>query len=450
MVRANAASPGRYRIADKVGQDKMSVVNVRFEPEDTTWSTDTNTTLKLKLRNKFDSSVNVNNATDITDLIPDKYSLVVRSAGAFSAISGQTAVGDSVTFSGKGTFSSSLVNVPMLSPAGSAHNTVTLNFTVGGPVNDPGPLSYDGNTNATMGQQVTYPRFICIDPLNTTKCRADITLTMLVELYGPDSFTVVNGNDMFCANCALTPEESADLAKKKARLAKLVKLAKAVDAFITRPTPRLTAWIVQAEAFLNITNNPDTECFGEQLNEADVQIASGNDQIAFAEINAKPAVPAPPHYYAVISSPGLTWLEAKNAAEALGEGWHLATINSEAENEIITSMLPDPSVFEGTEDFWIGGEQENCEDEPGCNWRWFDAAAGDFFWNNGPTGKFANWGSTSTGPANEPNNLGGSENHLTVDSRYGWGWNDLNNNGATGTTKGYIAEGPNPLPPPID
>ena len=65
-------------------------------------------------------------------------------------------------------------------------------------------------------------------------------------------------------------------------------------------------------------------------------------------------------------------------------------------------------------------------------------------------GKYANWGSVSTGPANEPNNSGGFENHLTVDSRWGWGWNDLNTNGNNGTTKGYIAEGTmGPCQPPI-
>lgn len=456
MVRANANTAGRFRVADRVGQDKMSLVGVKFEPEATTWSTTGLHTLKIKQRNVFNSTVNVNNATDTTDNVPAKYSWVVRTAGAFSAPSGQTAVGDSVTFEGKGTFSSSLVNVPILSPAGSARNTATLFFEVEGPVNDPGPLSFDGNTNTTMGQQTTYPQFVCKDSTDLTKCRPDVTLTKTVSLIGPDSYTVVNGDDAFCANCALTAEEIADLEKKKAFLTKLNKLLKAVDAFIIRPTPKLTALIARIDAFLNISNTPDPDCPGEVLNETDVLIASANDEIAFAQINAKPAEPAPPHYYAVISSPGLTWDQARDAAQELGAGWHLAIITSGAEQAIINSLLPDPTDFpaEPAQQFWIGGEQ-NGEVEPGGNWQWINDEGP--FWdstqpdgqNGAIDGKYHNWGNATNGPQvghSQPDNLGG-QHHLSLDHRYGYAWDD-NDQFLQGVIRGYVAEGPSPLPPP--
>ena len=159
---------------------------------------------------------------------------------------------------------------------------------------------------------------------------------------------MLSGSECFSAECNLTAEEIADLAKKTAVLTKLVKLAKAVDAFITRPTPRLTAWIAQTEAFLAISNTPDESCPGEVLNEIEVQTNSGREQIELAQIGAIPAIPAPPRYYAVINSPGLSWADAKLAAEALdglADGWHLATITSGAEQAIINDMLPDPTLF---------------------------------------------------------------------------------------------------------
>ena len=131
----------------------------------------------------------------------------------------------------------------------------------------------------------------------------------------------------------------------------------------------------------------------------------------------------------------------------------LATITSAAEQAIITGLLPSPSGFnpEPAQGYWIGGRQVGEFSEPGGNWQLIDEEVP--FWDNGPVpNKFANWGSTSTGPANEPNNLGGSENHLTVDHRWEWGWNDLNTDRANGTTNGYITEGTAGLcvPPVID
>ncbi len=145
--------------------------------------------------------------------------------------------------------------------------------------------------------------------------------------------------------------------------------------------------------------------------------------------------------YRVISSPGLTWDQARTAAQALGPGWDLATITSQEEQDFIQTLLPaNPRGIPGTRDYWIAGEQPSGSQEPGGTWRW--ATDSFVFYNSGVTaGGYANWGTRSpgptTGPDNEPNNLG-NENHVTLDSRYGWGWNDLN--GDNRTTEGYVAK----------
>ena len=148
--------------------------------------------------------------------------------------------------------------------------------------------------------------------------------------------------------------------------------------------------------------------------------------------------PAPLHHCVVVSSPGVTWDAARAAALLLAPAgsWDLATITSAEEQAFIQTLLPSLPISPDT-DYWIGGEQPVDSAEPGGNWRW--ATTGQVFYNDEPIG-YANWGSTSTGPANEPNNNFGpdpNENHVTMDSRYGWGWNDLPGGFST---KGYVAE----------
>jgi hypothetical protein len=292
VVRADPNVAGRFRVADSVGQDKMSLVGVKFEPEFTTAYPDT-VTLILTERNVFDSNTNVANATDTSDLKPGKYSWIVRSAGEFSAPSGQDAVNDSVTFTGRGKFEGSTF-VPILSPAGSAHNTADLVFSVSGPVDDPGPLNYDGNSNTSLGQEPTYPQFICIRSGDTTTCKPEIILTMTVSLVGPDSLKVTGGFETFCAQCELTDEEIKKLAERTKFLTWLNnKILKPLDHFIVQPTPRLTATIGQIDAFLAINNTPNSNCPGEVLNQTEVLIASGNDAATCIKDGCKPAIPAP-------------------------------------------------------------------------------------------------------------------------------------------------------------
>ena len=135
------------------------------------------------------------------------------------------------------------------------------------------------------------------------------------------------------------------------------------------------------------------------------------------------------------SSDMKTWSAARTAAQAIAPGgsWDLASITSADEQAFIQTLLPpNPLEISGVHDYWIGGRQFG-ESEPGGDWRW-DRDNVQFYNGASIPGVYSNWG---TG---EPNNVGGSENHLTVDNRFGWGWNDLNTDGATEFPKGYIAK----------
>lgn len=138
--------------------------------------------------------------------------------------------------------------------------------------------------------------------------------------------------------------------------------------------------------------------------------------------------------YRVISSPGLTWDQARTAAQALGPGWDLATITSAEEQQFINGLLPAPAT--GLYRYWIGGRQVGQFEEPAGNWEWINNEG--IFWNNGTTGMFANWA------AGEPNNCGDGEHHLIVWSvgLSSWTWNDE----ACTSVGGYIAEKHSPLP----
>lgn len=87
---------------------------------------------------------------------------------------------------------------------------------------------------------------------------------------------------------------------------------------------------------------------------------------------------------------GITWEDAKAAAEAMGG--YLATITSEEENDFISDVLG-----VGSTAYWLGGFQEAGTDEPNGDWQW---VTGEAF-------SYTNWAS------GEPNNLtGGNEDAL--------------------------------------
>jgi hypothetical protein len=144
------------------------------------------------------------------------------------------------------------------------------------------------------------------------------------------------------------------------------------------------------------------------------------------------------HTYDVGILPGADWNTARTSAQGLGAGWDLATINSAGEQGFINSLLG-PPPGSGVVQYWVGGFQPPGSAEPGGNWQWINGEG--LFWNNGPIlGVYSNWGSgVSTPEPNNDNNLTPDvQNHVALDNRYGWGWDD--NDNYPNVISGYVAE----------
>ena len=127
-------------------------------------------------------------------------------------------------------------------------------------------------------------------------------------------------------------------------------------------------------------------------------------------------------FYEVVSFTG-PWIDAKTAAEARplrgNVQGHLATINSPAEDRYLHCLVQ--AAIPGKE-AWAGAKQDDCADEPGCGWKWEN---GEIIDPTNTTGlHYTNWVAKPGVPL-EPNNLGGSEDHLAI-GRYSdfIGWND--------------------------
>ena len=87
-------------------------------------------------------------------------------------------------------------------------------------------------------------------------------------------------------------------------------------------------------------------------------------------------------YELILAEGGITWTDAKQAAE--DRGGHLATITSAEENVFIVSSLEI-----GLSPYWLGGFQVAGSAEPDLEWQWVTGE--DFTYTNWATG--------------EPNNL---------------------------------------------
>ncbi len=124
-------------------------------------------------------------------------------------------------------------------------------------------------------------------------------------------------------------------------------------------------------------------------------------------------------YQAVSVSAGITWDDAKLAAEAAGG--HLATLTSAAENDFVFNLVADyPEFWQLERGPLLGGYQPANATEPRGDWQW---VTGEAF-------NFTSWA------GGEPNNLG-NEDILQYFSPSAAKWNDLSVNGLVSS---YVIE----------
>jgi hypothetical protein len=152
--------------------------------------------------------------------------------------------------------------------------------------------------------------------------------------------------------------------------------------------------------------------------------------LALATIVASPELaraqttvwPANGHAYRTVVVPGgISWTDARAAAEAAGG--YLATVTSAAENDFVFALVDQPQYWNqepGGSDLgpWLGALQPEDSGNPAANWTWVSGEAWSYTaWFSG-----------------EPNNFeGAGENYLSYKC-YGTagcrssGWNDLPDN----------------------
>ena len=151
-------------------------------------------------------------------------------------------------------------------------------------------------------------------------------------------------------------------------------------------------------------------------------------------------LPSTTHYYEYISDLGITWNNAKIAAQAknyYGLQGYLATITTPEESQLIGEQATGAG--------WIGGSDNETEGV----WKWVTGPeglnGGTIFWNGSANGSspinvYSNWN------LGEPNNLGNEDYaHVISDPNVGsiGSWNDLINNYTNSDSyqpKGYVIE----------
>ncbi|MGD1873612.1 MAG: FG-GAP-like repeat-containing protein [Mastigocoleus sp.] len=155
-------------------------------------------------------------------------------------------------------------------------------------------------------------------------------------------------------------------------------------------------------------------------------------------------------YYEFVEDPGISWTDAKDAAEGrthFGREGYLATITSQEEQDII--------IDDVNGNGWIGGSDAETEGE----WKWVTGPeAGTTFWSgNGNAGapvnnEYNNWRRVENpGDPNdisqlEPNDNNGIEDYAHIIGNQTAGtigeWNDLQNNETLAgfESNGYLVE----------
>ncbi len=159
-------------------------------------------------------------------------------------------------------------------------------------------------------------------------------------------------------------------------------------------------------------------------------------------------LPLTDHFYEFVPSLGITWADAKVAAENrplyFGRKGYLATLTSQEESDFAGKQASGAG--------WIGATDEETEGV----WKWVTGPeAGTIFWqgnSNGTVFGFANWNFAG----NEPNNNTGNEHYAHItDPALGYPgtWNDLKLEGdppGLYHPKGYIVEYGAPGDPKLD
>ena len=193
--KASAAPGGllpRLNVGDFSAQDVFKLTGVLFGPTSTTWATNEVHVVRIVMTNTFSAAPN--NAGN--------YILALKSGGYVQAgplpVTPNVTQYDFLKFEGKGTFSSTLVNVNLLNSA----NLAPLSLQIGNAV---------AKTYFTLNQVVTYPTFNCLATDGSGKCKPTITLTYTQTFYGPDSLVLTDSNDMISGpSCKLTPADGVD------------------------------------------------------------------------------------------------------------------------------------------------------------------------------------------------------------------------------------------------
>jgi hypothetical protein len=145
-----------------------------------------------------------------------------------------------------------------------------------------------------------------------------------------------------------------------------------------------------------------------------------NFSISIGNVGQLSYLPRNGHYYEYVPDLGITWTNAKAAAEIrtyYGLKGYLATITAADEAQLAGKQAPGAG--------WIGGSDAETEG----TWKWVTGPeAGTVFWNglaNGSTPNFAFWNN------NEPNQTGDEDYaHITAPGvGIAGSWNDLSNTG---------------------
>ena len=188
-----SAAPGaqpRLNLADFAAQDAAKVTGIKIAPTVTSFPATETHVLRIVMTNTFNAITNP----------AGNYIFALRSGGYLQA--GGTPSNtqyDYVKLEGKGTFSSTLVNVPLLNVAPSTTNRAPLSVQVG---------NVASATFFTLDQVVTYPTFNCNNGNN--RCTPTITMTFTVTLKGSDVLVLSDSNDGLGGSCSRERDRDRD------------------------------------------------------------------------------------------------------------------------------------------------------------------------------------------------------------------------------------------------